>query len=220
MTMKKNFGLLFILCTMMNNLLGQPAKPSVVGEYYLRGVTETASGFQLKSDSTFQFFYSYGMLDRFGRGVWTLQNDQIILNSRTRPELDFKLLEEKNIPDDSITIVIRDANDALLRYVQCRIQTKDGIREQTTNHEGYAKFKKEPADSLALLFTICPDRFSAFSVHNKNYFVFGLEPWIVEVFFEHFGLRSEANQLVGRHPLIEGNGFRYERASHVQVKDQ
>ena len=218
--MKKITWFLLILLN-TNILLAQSAKPSVVGEYYLRGVMETASGIQLKPDSTFQFFYSYGMLDRFGRGNWTVVNDQVILNSRTRPDVDFKLLEEKTIADDSITIVIKDANDALLRYVRCRVQTKKGIREQTTNHEGYAKFSKEPADSLALLFTICPDRFSAFPISSgKNYFVFGFEPWIVEVFFDHFKLHNEINQLVGGHPLLEGTQYRYEKASHAQVKEQ
>jgi len=218
--MKKIAGFLLILSS-MNNLFAQSAKPSVAGEYYLRGVMETASGFQLKPDSTFQFFYSYGMLDRFGTGKWTVEHNQIILTSRTRPDVDFKLVEEKTTPDDSITIVIKDANDALLHYVQCRIQTKDGIREQTSNNEGYVRFKKEPADSLALLFTICPDRFSSFPIPaNKNYFVFGFEPWIVEVFFDHFTLQNETTQLVGKHPLLEGNQFRYEKASHAQVTEQ
>ena len=217
----KNIPCFLFIILSMHDLFAQSSKSSVAGEYYLRGVMETASGFQLKPDSTFQFFYSYGIQDRFGRGRWTVQNDQIILNSRTRPDLDFKLLEEKTIADDSITIVIKDANEALLRYVQCRIQTKNGIREQKTNNEGYAKFKKEPADSLALLLTICPDRFSAFAVSTgKNYFVFGFEPWIVEVFFDHFTLHAETNQLVGRHPLLDGNQFRYEKASHAQVTEQ
>ena len=42
------------------------AKNSLAGEYYLKAVMETASGFNPHSDSTFEFFFSYGALDRYG----------------------------------------------------------------------------------------------------------------------------------------------------------
>ena len=42
---------------------------TVAGEYYLQGVMETASGFKLNEDSTFQFFFMYGAMDRVGEGV-------------------------------------------------------------------------------------------------------------------------------------------------------
>ena len=57
------------------------------GEYYLRGVMETASGFKLNPDSSFQFFFSYGALDRMGSGKWTVRGNELILNSRPRPPL-------------------------------------------------------------------------------------------------------------------------------------
>ena len=38
-------------------------------EYYLTGVREMASGFLVKPDNTFQFFFAYGALDRQGAGV-------------------------------------------------------------------------------------------------------------------------------------------------------
>jgi hypothetical protein len=84
-----------------------------------------------------------------------------------------------------------------------------------------AKFPKEAADSLALLFTLCPDRFSAFPITDKdNYFVFGFEPWIVEVFFVAFPLEYEGGDLTGDHPLLQGKQYRYERAKKGAVRDQ
>src|SRR5450432_943541 len=61
------------------------------GEYYLQGVMETASGFLLKPDSSFQFFFSYGALDRHGSGKWAVKENKLILNSAARPEYDFAL---------------------------------------------------------------------------------------------------------------------------------
>ncbi len=37
-----------------------------------------ASGFLLNPDKTFQFFFSYGALDRTGTGTWTEKNGQLI----------------------------------------------------------------------------------------------------------------------------------------------
>jgi hypothetical protein len=41
----------------------------VTGEYYLEGVMETASVFQLNPDSSFNFFFSYGALDRSAKNT-------------------------------------------------------------------------------------------------------------------------------------------------------
>lgn len=191
----------------------QSQNPDPAGEYYLRGVMETASGFQLKPDSSFQFFYSYGMLDRFGTGKWTIKNDQVIFNSRTRPPVDFKMLASRTEPGDSITIAIRDNNEVLLRYVHCQLRTKSGMSELKTDEAGITKFPKEIFDSIALIFQLCPDRFSVFPADSKaNYYEFGFEPWIVEVFFDQFTLQYQSTQLFGKHPLIQGTEFRYERA--------
>ena len=127
--------------------------------------------------------------------------------------VDFKMLSSRSEPGDSITIAIRDNNEVLLRYVHCQIRTKSGIQELKTNEAGIAKFPKQPVDSLALIFQLCPDRFSVFPADTKsNYYEFAFEPWIVEVFFDHFTLQYQTIQLFGKHPLIRGTSFRYERA--------
>ena len=59
----------------------QKITDTIIGEYYLKGVRETASGFKLNADSTFEFFFSYGALDRMGSGTWQKQGDQIIFSS-------------------------------------------------------------------------------------------------------------------------------------------
>ena len=65
---------------------------TAIGEYYLSGVMETASGFKLNPDSTFQFFFSYGALDRMGSGKWVAKANEVILDSKPRPLHDFALI--------------------------------------------------------------------------------------------------------------------------------
>jgi hypothetical protein len=183
------------------------------GEYYLRGVMETASGFKLNADSTFEFFFSYGALDRFGSGTWKQVDDSIILNSRPQPQRDFALLKSEKLPGDSITVRIVDNNEMLLRYVDVIFKGGESVVEKTTNEEGFIQIPKQQVDSLALLFRLCPDRYSTFQVTEKghNYFEFKLEPWIVEVFFKDFSLHIDKGNLTGKHPLLNGKSFMYTR---------
>src|SRR5919112_422061 len=86
-------------------------KSSMQGEYFLRGVMETASGFKLNADSTFEFFYSYGALDRYGSGKWRQVNGNIIFESRARPPQDFALIKSEKSPDNFTTTRLVDDNE-------------------------------------------------------------------------------------------------------------
>ncbi len=207
----RKFFLILLSVAVYVNMHAQQSADSVTGEYYLQGVMETASVIRLMPDSTFQFFYSYGAVDRYGSGKWTLSNRILILNSRQRPALDFKLVESKIDNDNFITVQISDNNQMLLSYVHCIIKTKSGQHEAITDREGFARFPKEAVDSVALLFRLCPDRFSVFLItdKNQNFFQFKFEPWIAEVFFNHLQLYYENGSLKGKHPLLDGENFRY-----------
>ena len=183
------------------------------GEYYLRGVMETASGFKLNADSTFEFFYSYGALDRYGSGKWKQVNGNIIFESRPRPQKDFTLLKSEKSPGNFTTIRIIDNNENILRYVDAVIKNGISVLEKTTGNNGIIRIPKQPVDSVALLFRLCPDRYSTFKVPDKehNYFEFRFEPWIAEVFFEKFNLKFENNRLTGKHPLMRGEAFVYQK---------
>ena len=183
------------------------------GEYYLRGVMETASGFKLNADSTFQFFYSYGALDRYGSGTWKQVDGNIIFNSRSQPAKDFAFIKSEKAPGNFMTLRIIDNNEMVLRYVDAVFKSGNAITEKSTDNNGMIKIPKQKFDSVALLFRLCPDRYSTFLIPDKehNYFEFRIEPWIAEVFFKNFSLKVENNNLKGKHPLLEGTSFAYEK---------
>jgi hypothetical protein len=166
---------------------------------------EMASIIQLKPDSTFQFLYSYGAVDRYGAGKWSMKN-----NSRERPTLDFKLISSKRVNNKLTTIKTSDKNQNLLSYVLCIVKNKDGSHEQVTNGEGIAQLPIEALDSISLLFELCRDRNSAFHVSNDdNYFEFGFEAWIAKYSFSTFKIKIDGGKLVGKHPLMLGENFTY-----------
>ena len=183
------------------------------GEYYLRDVMETASGFKLNSDSTFEFFFSYGALDRYGSGTWKVENGNIIFNSRPQPDKDFVLIKSAKVPGNQTTLKIVDQNEMIVRYVNATFTNGINRIEENTDSEGLIRLPKQPIDSIDLIFTICPDRYSTFHFSDKslNYFEFKIEPWIAEVFFKSFNLKFDNNKLTGKHPLLNGESFVYQK---------
>ena len=59
----------------MNSYAQDTLNLSPVGEYHLTGVMETASGIRINQDSTFDFYFSYGAIDREGHGKWSYRNN-------------------------------------------------------------------------------------------------------------------------------------------------
>jgi len=195
-------------------MTAQTATLSPVGEYYLRGVMETASGFKLDKDGTFQFFLSYGALDRFGSGVWMTRDDHIFFNSPEKHSSDFALIQSKKQGGDGITVKIIDSNAMMLRHVYCLIQSGNKKQQAAANAEGNMFFAAQDIESVTLLFEFCPERESIITIPVKdhNYFEFRFEPWVMEVFFKNFSLRVNEMELSGAHPILEGSNYRYEKA--------
>jgi len=188
------------------------AQSSIAGEYYLRGVMETASGFLLKPDSTFEFFFSYGALDREGSGKWTIKGSEIILDSRPRPLHDFALIGSKKVDEDSITIKIIDDNPLLVRYVYGKLVFVNAHMEAMSNEKGEIKFPAKEIKNLSMVFEFCPEKVSLFEIDkNHNYFEFRFEPWITEFFFNDFHLKLDGKDLKGKHPLLDEKEYRFEK---------
>ncbi|HSD17055.1 MAG TPA: hypothetical protein VLC71_07355 [Thermomonas sp.] len=57
-----------------------PVDAALAGEYSLGGVMETGSGLLLRSDGSFEWYFSYGALDLGARGTWTRTGDRVELS--------------------------------------------------------------------------------------------------------------------------------------------
>ena len=211
----------FITCLMAGQSVAQTASKKMIGEYYLTGVREVGSGLKLNADFTFDFFFSYGALDRAGHGTWKQQGKHLLLSSKSRPPRDFALVTSKTVPSDSITIRIVDPNQQLLQYVECAVKSGDKIQREDTDTDGLAHFTKQAVEftkldieAISLRFELCPDRYSVFPVTDKahNYFEFRFEPWISEVFFENATFTISGKGFAGPLSILEPNEtYQFER---------
>src|SRR5688572_25938295 len=119
--MKVSLTIIFS-CFITTAMKSPTVQSTIAGEYYLQGVMETASGFKLNADSSFQFFFMYGAMDRYGKGKWSVQGDTVIMTSTQQQTHDFALEKSEKGESDSITIRISDANEMLSRYLLCVIK--------------------------------------------------------------------------------------------------
>ncbi|MGH2646921.1 MAG: hypothetical protein ACRDE8_05105 [Ginsengibacter sp.] len=197
--------ILFMLCN-------TNAQSKITGVYYLHGVMETASVFLVKPDSTFEFFFSYGAIDRYGSGKWSVSGDKIILNSDKKPGQNFKMITSKKTDNNYITVKITDSNAYLLNHVYAGLQFADTTLGDISDENGEIKISKKDPQKISLTFEFCPEKTSVFNIDKTlNYFEFKFEPWIAEVFFTDFPLALAADELTGRHPLLENKIYHYEK---------
>mgnify|MGYP006992414103 CR=1 FL=1 len=203
-----------ILFLLMMSTLSFSQQSSPAGIYYLSSVMETASGFKLNDDHTFEFFFSQGALDRTGSGTWVAEGDEIILNSKSAPEKGFILVNSSKIPGNETTVVVKDPNAMMLLYVYVSLISKEGQTEYNKlNSTAELVFPIYPVDKISLMFEICPERAHDFvPVHQgDNYFEFNFNPRILDVNFEMLRLKLVDGKLEGRHPLLKGDSFSYEK---------
>lgn len=192
--------------------MGTATIEKTAGEYYLRGVMETASGFKLNADSTFQFFFIYGALDRYGSGNWTIEDEHVVLQSKPWSGKDFALIESSE-SGRGITVKVTDNNSIFSKHVFASLKNGEAGSWQPPGEKGAIQFPPQDISVITLVFEFCPERFSFFPIENKehNYFEFRLEPWVMEVFFTNFQLTIEKNRLMGKHPLMVGEEYEYEK---------
>jgi len=188
----------------------QTATLPATGTYYLEGVMETASGFKLNADNSFEFFFSYGALDRSGEGHWKQEGNVIVFNSNKQEE-DYTLLQSKVKPGKGISLQISGSNAQANQLVYAIV--KSGTKEEKVNadKDGLMHFNVAVADSIELLFEWCPDKRSVFAVKNAahNFFEFSIKPSLLDVVFSNFKLQLTEEGLEGAHPLNVTKSFHY-----------
>lgn len=208
--MRKTIIIVFSLLLAGLSVRSQTPK-DLAGSYYLEGVKDTKSGFQLKANYTFTFFFNYGGIDRYGSGRWTEEKNTIVFNSRPKPFRLYKLLSARRVNDNFVTLKFTDPNPGVIKGIECTLFTSRGRQKLYTDGEGVVRFPRNVVDSIQVFSPFFPDHPFTYIVSNKiqNSFEFAFEKGMAEVFFEDFTLRLVNNMLSGQHPLLNGNQFRY-----------
>ena len=187
---------------------------SLPGEYELRGVHEMASIIRLNADSSFDFFFSYGALDREGKGRWHEGNGTVELQSRSAPGHGFTLEKSQHASASCFHISVQEKNSNLFAYLYCTLHTPSGEITRKLDSHGSLYVDAAGVSSITMVFELCPDNPSSFPIIDPtlNELVFTMNPSLFEVYFNHLVLKVRGRNLEGPHPLLNGNDFTYERS--------
>lgn len=187
---------------------------TTAGEYLLDNVREIASGFLLNPDNSFQFFFSYGVLDRQSRGTWKQEGNSIIFNSGNWPGADFTIVKSRkgNDADEGIIVELDPPNPMLAAYLQLSLARGEENSWIQFRQHGHLQLPLQEFDSIAVRFEFCPERFSILPVkEGHTFFTIRPEQSLFELYLNNFILQYTAGGLSGRHPLMEGQ-FEYRKS--------
>lgn len=187
----------------------------IAGEYFLQGVREMASGFMLNPDNTFQFFFSYGALDRQSKGRWEQRGDTIIFNSEKWPGADFTLVKsETGDEKEDILVELEQPNPMLAAYLY--VSLADGAQDSWINFDqrGYVRLPPQPFNSISIMFEFCPERFTVIPVkQGYHHFTVRPEQTLFDYYFNNFSLQLKEEGLKGKHPLLQEKEFVYAKGA-------
>lgn len=176
---------------------------------------ESASGFNLRADSTFEFFFSSGALERYGDGRWSVTihatNDTLIhLHSLEEKGNALTVLQKATRKNGQLTLQLKNVSPLLYEHFSLVAFYQNDTAITYADSKGTAIIDGDQYDSLQVIFGLCPDYRLSLPNEGSNYLEIGTEPWLFEIFFKGMTLRFKNDQLQGRHPMLAGE-FVYQK---------
>ncbi len=176
----------------------------ITGEYRLKGHHEMVAAFNFQPDSSFEFYFIYGAVDRMAKGKYSIRDKQIFFRSDKTPGRDFTI-RKQSVQGKGTTIKITESNPALQANVLC-IFMKGTERDSIySNNNGLAFSSLTNCDSIIAMHTLFPDEFSIIKsdASNKNdFFELSLNPSLAELSFRNFILTIDGESLSGSLPYL------------------
>lgn len=151
--------------------------------YQLYGKMEMASAFKFNPDNTFEFFYSYGAVDRQASGNYHLDGNNIILKSDKEAGQDFHIIKQNRGKNPQIKVNAPQAWFA--SNVVCRFINGDQEEYVQTDDSGVAESSYSDCDVIMVLHGLYPDEWTLIKTkENQNqFFEIGLNPSLEQVSF-------------------------------------
>ncbi|MFM6924877.1 MAG: hypothetical protein ACKOU7_05195, partial [Ferruginibacter sp.] len=161
------------------------------GEYFFRK-TEMVAGFNFSADGTFQFFFSYGAVDRSAAGSFTTEGNLVKLKSNKEAGKDFTVAEQSKA-GSGYTIQFSHPNTFLTENIRCLFFMGDTPTEAYTDRNGKVQVDLENCDRIYAQHLLYPDIVTQIkdSANNNNHFTCSLNPSLEQLSFKGINLTIE-----------------------------
>lgn len=156
---------------------------SLQGEYFFRK-TEMVAGFYFSAEATFQFFFSYGAVDRRATGTFTIEGNLVKLKSNKEPGKDFTITEQSK-SDGGYSIRFSHPNAYLCEHIRCLFFTGDTPTEAFSDRNGMVQIDLANCDRIYAQHLLYPDIATAIKDvgNSNNRFICSLNPSLEQLSF-------------------------------------
>ncbi len=177
---KLNFVYIFLF-TIQLNLMAQDL---LQGKYYYQR-QEMVAAFNFFPDGRFEFFYSYGAIDRTATGTFEVEGDSLKLKSDKEAGHDFSI-DKQSKSGSGYRINCHAPNPQLLRYMQCIafVGTEKFVYE--ANQEGTILIDLPKCDKIYAKHSLFVDIPTLIKDENNknNLFEITLQPSVQQLSFK------------------------------------
>ncbi|MEO6547240.1 MAG: hypothetical protein ABIN94_04550 [Ferruginibacter sp.] len=173
--------LLVLLLLAANQLFSQSA---IQGEYHFSR-QEMVAGFNFLPAGKFEFYYSYGAVDRTATGTFTVKGDAIKLKSDKASGKDFTILSE-SVSGKGYTVKFEDPNNYLVNSILCIFLVNGKSQSAYSDDNGDVHIDVPDCDSIFVLHPLFPDIVTRIkdSKNRNNFFKLSLNPSLGQVSFK------------------------------------
>lgn len=175
------------------------------GSYHLTGIMETASGFELYPDGNFDFYYSYGAIDRHGYGTWKQEGDTILLHSDYSDKQGFAIAESHEAEHPFLLVTLQQPDPFFSQYMRVFAINGDLTEEKTADSHGRIKFDQQSAEKLMVMNDLFPDNIVTLVPENSraNHIVLSFNQDLALVHFSALHCPIAGDGFMAPVPLFE-----------------
>lgn len=166
---------------------------TLMGEYHFRK-SEMVSGFHFSADGRFQFFFSYGAVDRNAKGTYTVEGNLVRLKSDKEPGKDFTVTRQ-SIGEDGFKLTFFHTQPYLTENIRCVFKTGEQQTEAISDNQGQVITDLKNCDHIFVQHLLYPDIFTQIKdpANPNTHFELSLEPSLEQVSFKGIDFTIEAD---------------------------
>jgi hypothetical protein len=187
------------------------AQSSLQGEYYFSR-QELVAGFNFSKDGQFQFFYSYGAIDRHATGIYAVEGDKVMLYSNKEPGKDFTIVKQNKL-GKGFKIKFEAPNSYLLNHILCTYYIGGIANQAISDSNGEVILAIPICDSIYVQHGLFPDIATLLKDSNNSNtnFIVKLNPSLEQLSFKGITLKIENENEFSCLPnyFLEMEGIRF-----------
>ncbi len=148
---------------------------------------EMVAAFNFSAGNQFEFFFSYGAVDRTATGSFSITGDTMRLKSNKEAGKDFTIKTESK-SGTGYRIQFEHPNQYLLSNIRCSFFTGDQRRDEFTDKDGVINIELTHCDKIYVFHELYPDMVTLIKDvgNDDNRFVLTLNPSLEQVSFKDF----------------------------------